>query len=123
MVDKSLDDLHPDLKSKAIAFFQKCKDSDLNAFPTETFRDPEREDMLHAQGITAATSITCKHCFEIDGKAASKAFDFLIKNLDGTIIANGSDSAYHIAGQIGEALGLHWGGRFRHPDYDHFEIA
>ena len=123
MTDKNLDDLHPLLKPLAIQFFQKCKEYDLDAFPTETFRDPAREDMLHAQGITPATSETCKHCFEIDGKPASKAFDFLIKDANGQIIDKGTDSAYHLAGQIAEGLGMTWGGRFRTPDFDHVEIT
>lgn len=120
MTDRNLDDLHPDLKPKAEQFFAALP----NAFATETWRDPTREDMLHAQGITQATSENCKHCFTLsDGTRASKAFDFLIKDLDGTIIENGTDKAYHNAGVLAESLGLIWGGRFHHPDPDHIEIA
>lgn len=30
---------------------------------------------------------------------------------------------YEEAGRIGESVGLKWGGRFRKPDYPHFELA
>jgi hypothetical protein len=121
MVDKDLSDLFPAFRPLAQAFFAKLKDAGLDAFPTETWRDPDREDQLHAQGVTPATGATCKHCFELDGQPASKALDFLLRAADGSIIANGADSAYHIAGTIAEALGLVWGGRFTHPDFDHIE--
>lgn len=118
-IDRDLADLHPLLEPLARDFFRQMP----NAFPTETWRDPHREDQLHAEGKTPATGKTCKHCFCIGSLPASKAFDFLIKDLDGRIISDGTDAAYTAAGALIEQLGMVWGGRFPTPDYDHAEIA
>lgn len=125
MTDKNLDHLHPLFKPKALAFLATWK----TTYPerpsieiTETWRSPEREDELHAQGITKATGATCKHCFTIDGKPASKAFDFLIRGEDGQPITDGLDDWYADAGDIIVGLGEIWGGDFTHPDYDHAEM-
>jgi len=127
MIDKNLDHLHPLFKPKALAFLATWK----TTYPqrpsieiTETWRDPAREDELHAQGITKATGATCKHCFMIDGKPASKAFDFLIRDEDGNPIADGTDDWYSDAGDIAVEVGMIWGGDFVHspPDYDHCEL-
>lgn len=124
MIDKDLDHLDPALKPLAVQFFHKCHDSEIKAFPSETYRPGAREDELHAKGITRATSKTCEHCHTLpDGTPASRAFDFLIEDVDGSIIENGSDAAYHLAGQIAEDLGLVWGGRFKVPDFDHVQLS
>ncbi len=122
-VDKDLNDLHPDLKTLCAQFLAACAGAGLKVRVTETWRDPAREDELHAKGITAATGANCKHCFEIDGAPASKAFDFICIDGRGAIIGDGTNAVYTQCGVIGRALGLIWGGDFHHPDYDHMEIA
>lgn len=123
MVDKDLTHLHPLLEPLCRQFLVQCTSNNLVVRITETWRDPTREDALHAQGITAATGLTCKHCFMLNHKPASKAFDFIILSKDGGVINDGTDEHYSLAGSIGKKLGLFWGGDFHHPDYDHFEIA
>lgn len=105
-------------------FLAQCAAQGLDAHVTETFRSPEREDQLHAQGITPATSANCKHCCtNEDGTASSKAFDFALFDNTGAYIKDGSDHRYYQAGQIGKQIGLIWGGDFHHPDPDHMEIT
>lgn len=119
MTDRSLTDLDPELQAKVpqcIAAYGR------KVTITETFRDPTREDMLHAQHITAATGRTCQHCVMIDGKPASRAFDFALYNDKGDYIADGTHSYYVEFGQIAKNEGLKWGGDFTHPDYDHVEL-
>lgn len=123
MTDRNLDDLHPDLKplcQEVIDTYTSTTGRKITI--TETWRDPAREDKLHAQGITAATGLTCKHCFLIDGKPASKAFDFALFLDNGDYIADGTHAYYAVVGQIAKKLGLVWGGYFHHPDYDHIEL-
>lgn len=115
--------LHPDLQPMAREFLMQCANSGINAKITETFRSPEREDELHAQGITKATGLTCKHCFMLDGTPASKAFDFALYDAHNGYIKDGTDPLYLQAGEIGEGIGLIWGGRWAHPDWDHFQIT
>lgn len=123
MPDKDLNDLHPELKPLAEQFESECQAAGINVKITETWRDPARENALHAEGITAATGSTCKHCFTIDGTPAGKAFDFIIFDDEGALVTDGTNDLYTKAANIGKALGLHWGGDFSHPDYDHFEIT
>jgi peptidoglycan L-alanyl-D-glutamate endopeptidase CwlK len=59
----------------------------------------------------------------------SRAFDIAITK-DGKAIwdvkvnVNKNDEPDYIeAGKIGESVGLKWGGRFKSPDYPHFELA
>jgi len=122
MVDRNLDDLHPSLEPLCKQFLAECAASLLHVIITETFRDPAREDQLHADGITKATGLTCKHCFTINGSPASKAFDFAVLDENNRMVQDGKDERYSLAGILGKKIGLHWGGDFTHPDYDHMEI-
>ena len=122
MTDRSLDDLHPILKPLCEQFLADCRAAGLTVRVTETWRDPKREDELHAKGITRATGASCKHCLMIGGKPASRAFDFICLDRDGQIISDGTDDVYTRCGAIGTRLGLKWGADFTHPDYDHLEM-
>ncbi len=63
-----------------------------------------------------------KHNFSLDGKPASRAFDFGLFE-KGRYITDGSDFRYEKAGRIGEGLGLVWGGRWKSPfDPSHLEL-
>lgn len=121
MPDRNLDDLHPLIEPLCKNFLAACAAAGLDVIITETWRDPAREDTLHEQNVTAATGRTCKHCFTIDGRPASKAFDFAVID-DGKMVQDGTDARYTHAGAIGIRTGLAWGGYFPHPDYDHFEV-
>lgn len=123
MTDRNLDDLHPLLEPLCKKFLAECEADGLKVIVVETWRDLAREDQLHSQGITAATGITCKHCFTIAGKPSSKAFDFAVIDENNRMVQDGTDERYSHCGQIIENLGMTWGGNFSHPDYDHAEIA
>ncbi len=122
MTDKSLTDLDPRLQPLCQQVLDDYTALGRKIVVTETWRDPKREDMLHARGITAATGATCKHCTTIDGKPASQAFDFALFNENGDYIADGTHPWYADAGQIAQNHGLKWGGDFTHPDWDHIEM-
>ena len=125
-VDKNLDDLHPTLKALVPVILEKWAQEYPERHPieiSETWRSPVREDELHVQGITKATGETCDHCFMLDGKPASKAFDFRLYDEDGAYISDGTDDWYADAGAIATELGLLWGGDFETvPDYDHIQL-
>ena len=130
MTDKNLNDLHPTLQPLATQFLDACAMHSIKAVIVQTWRTPQEQDALYAQGRTAggtcvtnATSAQSKHCFTINGEPASKAFDFMLLDEQNRIITDGGDHAYAAAGNIGKNLGLTWGGDWHHPDFDHFEIA
>lgn len=130
MSDRNLDHLHPLLEPICREFLRQCEYEKLNVFVTFTWRSAEEQDALYAQGrtktgkiVTRATSKNSKHCFILNGKPASKAFDIAIKDDAGKIIENGDHPFYEKAGEIGESLDLIWGGRWRSiKDASHFEI-
>lgn len=126
---KEITDLHPDLQTKCREFLLKCKLAGLDVKITHTWRSPEYQNELYAQGRTTPGKIVTglrgsmsKHCFMLNGKPAAKAFDFGVFD-KGTYITNGEDKRYLQAGEIGEALGLGWGGRWKVPhDPSHLEL-
>lgn len=76
-------------------------------------------------------TLASKHIIDLDdgepGNDKSRAFDIAITR-DGKPLWNvkvdvNADNIpdYMQAGQIGESVGLRWGGRFRRPDMPHFE--
>lgn len=122
MTDSLISDLDPRLQGPCQQFLAEYRALSRKIEITETWRDPKREDALHAQGITKATGLTCKHCIMANGKPASQAFDFALYDEDGAYIADGTDGWYADAGDIAKELGLKWGGDFTNPDYDHVEM-
>lgn len=89
-------------------------------------------EMLWLSPITQAENkivtwtLKSKHIIKRTGDLA-RAFDFAIIK-DGKAIwdlkisvNNDSIPDYQQAGEIGEQVGLRWGGRFRTPDYAHLE--
>jgi len=77
-------------------------------------------------------TLKSKHLINLDDKDITndlaKAFDIVILN-NGKVDWNykvdvnyDHISDYSQAGNIGESVGLVWGGRFKTPDYCHFEI-
>lgn len=122
--------LHPDLLPLYIRLVSDLTAKGYVCRAITTYRSPEAEDAL-SSSVTSVTGKTSKHCFTIDGKPASKAFDLGFFDKDGSYVADGSDQRYTDAGalwlsytKIFPALGLVWGGVWHTPhDPDHFQIA
>lgn len=84
MSSRSFDDLHPDLKPLAKIFLCRLSGSGINVLITCTWRSPEEQTQLYAQGRTAPGRIVTnakagqsEHNFMLNGKSASKAFDIV----------------------------------------------
>lgn len=137
MTDRSLDDLHPDLKPLCQQWLDRCQAQQINARVICTYRSAAEQDRLFAIGrdangnvvgktLTKALGGQSKHNFALpDGTPASKAFDFVIINDDGTCNWNPSTPQWKAAVDIGKSLAMHWGGDFPNSQYDadHFQIA
>ncbi len=78
-------------------------------------------------------TLASKHLVDLDDgnkeNDKSRAFDIVItKNGKATwdvkVNVNQNEQPDYLeAGSIGESVGLKWGGRFKSPDYPHFELA
>lgn len=124
------EELHPDLRAKCREFLARCAAAGLAVRVLYTYRSAAEQDKLYAQGRTApgrrVTNLrggASKHNATLDGKPAARAFDFGCFTPGGKYVADGSDPLYTKAGEIGESLGLVWGGRWVSPfDPSHLEL-
>lgn len=105
---------------------------------TSTLRTAEEQAALHAQGrkplsevnalrtaaglppITDATNRIVTHA-PISVHQFGLAFDVVVVDEHGRAVW--AHKAYEPVGEIGEALGLEWGGRFRRFDGPHFQYT
>lgn len=62
------------------------------------------------------------HNVERDGRPASLAFDVAMMTDDGHALLPDTDERWIVAGQVGEGLGLTWGGRWRLRDCCHYQL-
>lgn len=129
-MSRAIEYLHPDLKDLCRKHLKKCQDNGIDAFVTQTFRSPEEQDKLYAQGRTAPGKIVTylksdksKHCFTIDDKPAAKAYDIMIKDENGQLISNGDDKQYRWAAEYATELGLESGFYWKNfKDSGHVEL-
>lgn len=132
MNDRDPSHLHPGLQPLCQQWLDRCAQQQIKAEIIFTWRSIAEQDALYAQGRTAPGKIVTnakggqsKHNFTLpDGTPASKAFDFVILNPDGTANWNPQSPLWQAAVAIGKQIGLVWGGDWHSiKDYDHFEIA
>jgi len=121
-----LQNLHPTLRALCETWLKACNEE----FSLENchvavnhpvWRDPATQAALFAAGKSNAPAGKSKHEAMRDGKPASRAFDFSCFR-SGVYITDGTDPLYARAGEIGKRLGLHWGGDWHTPDWDHLEL-
>ena len=127
MASRKVDDLMPAMQEKARAFAGAMAEAGVPFIFTCTRRTQAEQDELFSRGRTkpgpkVTWTLKSKH---IDGEA----FDIVICK-DGipqwnikTDVDEDGIPDYTEAGQIGEAIGLVWGGRWRTPDFPHFQLA
>lgn len=123
MTDSDINDLCPELQSIYAQWLGQCHAVGLRAKAIVTWRSGFEQDAAKLAGLSNAKAGESPHnCYDCDGNPASKAFDFAIFNDDATYVADGTDPRYQQAAEIGEQLGLEWGGDWPHPDYDHLQL-
>jgi len=133
MSSRKITDLHPNLQPKCRAFLGLCAEAGIPVMLTCTYRSQAEQDALYAQGrTTPGRKVTwtrfSRHSNTINGKPAATAFDIAILS-DGkptwdlkVDVNKDSIPDYQNVGKIGERLGLEWGGRWKSPDYPHFQL-
>jgi peptidoglycan L-alanyl-D-glutamate endopeptidase CwlK len=100
---------------------------------TCTYRSQAEQDALYAQGRSTpgpkvTWTLSSRHSFTLNGKPAAVAFDIaLLKDgrphWDTKISINENMVPDYLEiGILGERLGLIWGGRWKKPDYPHFQL-
>jgi peptidoglycan L-alanyl-D-glutamate endopeptidase CwlK len=110
MSSRSLDDLTPECKAKALQFVSASKDQGIDILIYCTYRSGEEQDELYAQGRTKPGRIVTK-------ARAGESFHNYRCAFDWVPMVGGkpqwSDSKlYRKAGIIAESVGLEWAGRW-----------
>ena len=107
---RSLIDLNPKVSALCSEFISRCKTEGIDVIITSTYRDTASQNALYAQGrttpgkkVTNAKGGQSYHNWKV-------AFDFCP-------IVNGKaqwndEALFTKCGEIGEALGLEWAGRW-----------
>jgi peptidoglycan L-alanyl-D-glutamate endopeptidase CwlK len=124
MIDsRSLDDLLPEAKEKALQLIKVCTDFGITLIITSTYRDNECQNKLYAQGRTAPGKIVTNakagesyHNYRI-------AFD-VVPLRNGKPIWDSADQVWRQIGKLGEECGLEWAGRWtgKIKETAHFQL-
>lgn len=122
-----ISDLTPEAQAVYSRFKAHCEQAGIKFIVTSTYRDQEAQDWLYASGRTRKGPILTKgrHSTHQD----RIAWDIAI--VDGRTpmwsvkvdVNKNSESDYCEAGEIGENLGLIWGGSYKgFKDFCHFQL-
>lgn len=144
MASRSLMDLHPDCKVKALKFLKLCADNGLPVLIYCTYRQNEEQQKLYDQGrttqgpackckkpckkhpkgltVTGCKPGASKHNYVLPGgRPAGKAFDACPIGPKGECLWDDAEK-FQKMGRLGKEAGLNWGGDWRSKDSPHFEI-
>lgn len=110
MASRSLDDLTPHTKQLAQAFLNACHEADIDILIYCTYRSPEEQNALYAQGRTERGKIVTNARAGESYHNYRCAFDFV--PLVAGKPAWDSKDLYNKAGNIAESVGLEWAGRW-----------
>jgi len=106
---RDLDQLYPTVKAKCLALIAECAKQKLPITITQTYRSTAYQQSLYNEGrstkgeiVTNAKPGTSMHEYRV-------AFDFCMSEVGHTWDVTMMDKV----GEIGEKLGLTWGGHFK----------
>lgn len=115
MIDsRALYDLHESVAKRAVEFIAKCKREGIILLVTSTYRDPEKQNLLYAIGrrdvkdekiVTQAKGGESYHNYRV-------ALD-VVPLVHGKPVWDHKNSVWLRIGQVGEACGLEWAGRWK----------
>lgn len=116
-MSRALNDLSPRFKPLAIELLARLTESGIAVMVIDTLRTPEE----HAANLAKGVSWT-KRSKHLDGDAIDIC-PYAIYDVSGPdkLQWDAAHPVWAKVGEIGEALGLTWGGRWKQRDLGHFE--
>lgn len=117
---RDIKELTPPCREMVGRFLEECAKRGIPSWVFEARRTPERQAELYAQGRTTPGRVVTwtMKSRHIDGEAV----DIIFKNKKGWTWDEPWKGAWTELGELGEACGLTWGGRWKSPDRPHFEL-
>ena len=110
ITSRSLDDLLPVVRAKALAHQEACKEEGIDLLIYCTYRDNEAQEALYLQGRTTAGAIVTNARGGDSYHNYRCAYDCV--PLVGGKPAWNDTKLYAKVGQLGESVGLQWSGRW-----------
>jgi len=108
---RSLNELHPHVKTLTETFLEKCKAEGIEVLITSTYRDLESQNDLYEQGRSKPGSI-------VTNAKAGQSFHNYRLAFDFCPVVNGKAmwseiKLFERCGAIAESIGLEWAGRWK----------
>lgn len=119
-MSRRIEDLHPVVGELCRMFLDACEAKGHKLKVTQTYRTTEEQNALYAQGRTAPGKIVTNAPAGYSWHEMGRAFDVCFVGTDGQP-SWAEGHPWEEIGDIGEDLGLEWGGRWKHADRPHFE--
>lgn len=125
-MSRDLNNLLPPVSRKAVAFLDALQRADIQVLVTCTYRTPQEQDLLYAQGRTQPGRIVTHARAWQSWHNVRRALDLVPlrhgKPVWGT---TGADAEFwQQLGEIGEQCGFEWAGRWRKfREFPHFQIT
>lgn len=118
-MSRALNDLSPRFKPLAIELLARLTEAGIPVMVIDTLRTPEEHAANLAKGVSWTTR--SKH---LDGDAIDIC-PYAIYDVGGPDKLNwdAGHPVWKRIGEIGESLGLRWGGRWKQKDMGHFEYV
>ena len=119
---RSLDDLAPPAKQRALAFIAAASAKGIDLLVTSTYRDNESQDALYAQGRSTPGNIVTR------AKAGQSWHNWRCA-LDVVPLVNGKaiwddQAMWKKVGEIGKSCGLEWAGDWKtFKEFPHFQYT
>ena len=118
-MDTNLDSLAPVFKPLAVMLLARLVEARLPVLIVNTRRTQAEQDAAIARHVSWVV-----HSKHQDGLAIDIApYDIYALHGDDKVQWDTNDPVWLKMGQIGEALGLRWGGRWTQKDLGHFEYV
>jgi peptidoglycan L-alanyl-D-glutamate endopeptidase CwlK len=118
-MSRSLDDLEVETRIMAEALIEQAEAAGFPIVVTQTYRSHAEQDALYAQGRTAPGRIVTNARGGFSWHNFRRAFDVAFRRPRGGV---SWDGPWETLGELGEAIGLEWGGRWKGlKDRPHFE--
>lgn len=118
-MSRRLDDLAPHFRPLAVEFIARCVEAGIAVMIVDTRRTAAEQEANIKRGVSWT-----RHSKHLTGEAIDVApFDLYQLHGADKLRWDGSDPVWARLGEIGEAVGLTWGGRWQQRDLGHFEYS